>query len=89
MNKDRLEERLRSAVRHFWLTRAQQGRRQGKRTGRRDYGNRAVATGGKQLDGFCALLVELLSDQGIPAETIFRGGRADVTLPGFFRPTKQ
>jgi hypothetical protein len=41
------------------------------------------------LDGFVDLLCELLSDADVPEETVFRSRRADVSLPGFFRPTKQ
>lgn len=85
----KLDKRVSAAVRHFWQTRLQQGTRQGSRTGRRDYGNRAVATGGKQLDGFNSLLAELLVEAGLPEECIFRVGREGVTLPGYFRPTKQ
>lgn len=84
-----LDERLASAVQHFWTTRARQGQRQGRTTGQRDYGNRTVATGGRQLDGFSALVRELLVESGIPGEIIFDTGRDNVTLPGFFRPTKQ
>lgn len=84
-----LDQRLASAVRHFWTTRARQGQRQGRATGQRDYGNRTVATGGRQLDGFSALVRELLVESGIPGEIIFDTGRDNVTLPGFFRPTKQ
>jgi len=40
------EEKVASAVRHFWKTRETQRRRQGRRTGRRDYGARAAVTGG-------------------------------------------
>jgi len=84
-----LDERVADAVRHFWQTRAGQGRRQGTRSGRRDYGNRAVATGGKQLDGFNTLVADLLVDAGLPSDAVFQNTRLDITLPGFFRPTKQ
>ena len=84
-----LESRVRQAVRHFWMTRSRQGRSQGSRSGQRDSGNRTVATGGKQLDGFNLLIREILVEAGVPLESIFHAGRADVTIPGFFRPTKQ
>jgi len=84
-----LDKRVARAVRHFWETRSNQGRQQGVRSGRRDHGNRAVATGGKQLDGFNNLICELLGEAGVPKDAIFCRRRADITLPGFFRPTKQ
>jgi hypothetical protein len=84
-----LSKGIAQAVRLFWLTRSQQDRKQGSRTGLRDAGNRTAATGGKQLDGFNNLVYELLLDAGISDATIYRKGRAGVTLPGFFRPTKQ
>jgi len=84
-----LDKRLAQAVRHFWRTRTKQDRAQGSKTGRRDYGNRTAATGGKHLDGFCGLVAKLLVESGLPSSVIYRTSRAGVTLPGFFRPTKQ
>lgn len=84
-----LERRIATAVRHFWRTRTRQRKHQGTRTGRRDYGNRTAATGGKQLDRFSELVADLLVERGLPEGVIFRNGRGDLTLPGFFRPTKQ
>jgi hypothetical protein len=84
-----LDKRVARAVRHFWVTRGAQGRRQGSMTGQRDAGNRRAATGGKQLDGFNALIGAMLAEAGIPRHAIFHSARANVTLPGFFRPTKQ
>lgn len=84
-----LERRVAAAVRHFWKTRTRQRKQQGTRTGRRDYGNRTAATGGKQLDGFSKLIAGLLVERGLPESVIFRSGRGELTLPGFFRPTKQ
>jgi len=84
-----LSDRLAEAVRHFWRTRSRQGKTQGSKSGRKDYGNRAVATGGKQLDGFGNLVEKLLIESGIPRATLFRNRREDVSIPGFYRPTKQ
>ncbi len=83
-----LDRRVAAAVRHFWRTRTRQRKHQGTRTGRRDSGNRTAATGGKQLDGFCELVAGLLVERGLPEDVIFRSGREDLTLPGFFHPTK-
>ena len=85
-----LDKRVAKAVRHFWRTRTRQDADQGRTTGARDHGNRTAATGGKQLDGFSDLITELLyQEAGVPAKFIFTSGRRDVTIPGFFRPTKQ
>lgn len=84
-----LDQRVAQAVQHFWRTRTKQSKRQGSRSGQRDRGNRRAATGGKHLDGFCVLVSELLQEAGIPPELIHHRGRAAVTIPGFFRPTKQ
>ncbi|HVN86530.1 MAG TPA: PaeR7I family type II restriction endonuclease [Candidatus Binatia bacterium] len=83
-----VDPRLAAAVRHFWQTRRSQGSRQGTATGNRDRGSRTEVTGGKHLDGFTALLNDLLMEGGLPDVAILRQ-RSKVVLPGFFRPTKQ
>lgn len=85
MTRD-LEVLLGKAVRHFWLTREKQHRRQGATSGHRDTGSRSAVTGGKQLDGFVDLIGELLLDAGLPDHSIHR--RVRTTLPGYFRATK-
>lgn len=82
-----LQQRLATAIRHFWKTRQRQHRRQGTVGGKRDQGSRGAVTGGAQLDGFIRLVSELLVESGIPDATIFR--KKQVELPGFFRPTKE
>lgn len=85
-----LHDRVAAAVAHFWNTRMRQDASQGRSSGRRDHGNRTAATGGKQLDGFGQLVREILQEEAdIPQQYILDAGRANVTLPGFFRPTKQ
>ncbi len=78
-----LQARLAEAVRHFWGTR----HKQAKKSRRRNYGTRTAVTGGAQMDGFIALVHDLLVDSGLPDATIFRKSR--IELPGFFRPTKE
>jgi hypothetical protein len=72
---------LASAVKHFWETRDSQARGQTKS----DQGNRSSVTGGKQLDGFIQLLVQVAKDLGIPESCLYTKGNH---LPGYFRPTK-
>jgi hypothetical protein len=83
----RLDEQVRAAVRHFWLTRGSQSKAQGARTNTKDAGDRAAVTGGKQMDGFVDLLCGLLNESGVPDACVFRNRR--VELPGWFRAEKQ
>lgn len=85
---DTLDERVRAAVRHFWVTRASQANAQGQRTGIRDYGSRGAVTGGKQIDGFTRLVADLLGESELSPESIYIDKR-NVVLPGWFRPTKE
>lgn len=82
----RLEIRVGEAVRHFWITREQQERKQGSISGRRDYGGRSSVTGGAQCDGFINLIGELLVESGLPNAAIHT---KETILPGYFRPTKK
>jgi hypothetical protein len=84
----KLRPRVPGAVRHFWKTRSTQRKRQGSATGQKDYGSRSAVTGGAQLDGFINLFKDLLIEAGLPKSTVFTEGRTSVTIPGFFRPTK-
>jgi hypothetical protein len=81
------EQRLRNAVKHFWSTRGNQARRQGRRSGARDAGNRTAVTGGKQLDGFVELVRDFLIASGIDRSCIFCNQA--VELPGWFRAEKK
>lgn len=69
------------AIHHFWHTRDAQLLRQKKS----DQGTRGSVTGGKQLDGFIQVLVDVSTDLGVPKDCIYIKGNS---LPGFFRPTK-
>jgi len=82
-----LPNRIESAIDHFWIARSSQSNRQGSASGRRDAGRRADVTGGKQLDGFADLLSTILTENGVPPESIHQSKR--VEIPGYFRPTKK
>lgn len=84
---EELEQKLRAAIQHFWVTRDSQSSRQGARTGLRDQGARTAVTGGKHLDGFIHLVKDLLIAGGIPESSVIYRGRLE--LPGYFRPEKQ
>lgn len=82
-----IPSRLREAVKHYWVTRNSQGEKQGE-SGNKDAGARKNVTGGKQMDGFAHLIADLLVEEGIARDAIFFDKRAQRTIPGFYRPTK-
>lgn len=83
---DKLEEHLRKAISQFWTLRGQQAKTQGRTKRTKDRGNRSAVTGGKHLDGFRELVVELLIDSGLQRATIY--WRQKTELPGWFRAEK-
>src|SRR5688572_13235170 len=82
-----LDNGIREAVRHFWMTRDQQSTRQGGGDEGRDRGARSAVTGGKQMDGFIRLVRNLLIEAKVPESCIWMGKR--VELPGWFRAEKK
>jgi hypothetical protein len=75
------------AIRAFWESReaARLKQVEGERT---DQGERAGVTAGKNMDGFIALAKDIVMRNGlIHAEICLE--RRVLTLPGYFRPTKQ
>ena len=75
------------AVKHFWKARRLAARNQTKR-GVADQGNRAGVTAGKNLDGFIAMVRQIIVDNGIAKADVHTDGRVDLTIPGFYRPAK-
>lgn len=80
------EKKTHAAIRAFWQTRDDAKRKQ-KESGKSDQGERAGVTGGKNMDGFSDLVIDLVKANGLPKAEIHQK-RAVLTLPGFFRPTK-
>jgi hypothetical protein len=74
------------AIKAFWGNRELAKKKQAE-AGRIDQGERAGVTGGKNLDGFIALILDLVEANGLCHADIHQT-RALVTLPGYFRPTK-
>ncbi len=81
-----IDARVQSAVARFWRTLDGQGRAQGA-SGSSDRGGRSAVTGGRQMDGFADLIVDMLVTHGVPRESIFKDRALE--LPGYFRPTKR
>ena len=54
-----------------------------------DRGRRAAVTGGKQMEGFCELIQWICKQNGLSDADVFLSGNPELTIPGFFRPTKR
>lgn len=80
------EAKARNAVRLFWGNRKAARQKQLK-SGKADQGERAGVTGGKNMNGFLDLAVDLVRANGLADATVLQDGRV-LTLPGYFRPTK-
>jgi len=82
-----LDRTMPKAIRHFWKARSLATRSQ-KNRGAADQGGRSGVTAGKNLDGFIAMVRDLIVANGIAKSDVYTEGRAKVTIPGFYRPTK-
>jgi hypothetical protein len=82
-----IELKLKGAIAQFWSSRETQAQKQGSKTGVRDSGARAAVTGGSQMDGFVALVRDLLEESGMDRPVVYC--ERFVELPGWFRPEKK
>jgi hypothetical protein len=80
------DNKAKEAIKSFWKTREEAKEKQ-KVAGKTDQGERAGVTGGKNLDGFSDLVIDLVKANGLPNAEIHQK-RSVLTLPGYFRPTK-
>ena len=80
------ERKAHEAVMAFWGNR-EKARQKQVEAGTVDQGERAGVTGGKNMDGFTALVIDLVKANGLEHAAIHLR-RAVLTLPGYFRPTK-
>jgi len=80
------ERKARDAVKAFWRSR-ETARQKQIESGKADQGERAGVTGGKNMDGFLALILDVIKANGLAHAEIHQN-RAMLTLPGYFRPTK-
>ena len=81
------ENSIHEAIQFFWESRDKAKERQSKR-GVSDRGNRSSVTTGKNLDGFIHLIRQTIIDNGLSTSSIYTNGRINLTIPGFYRPTK-
>lgn len=80
------EQKAREAVKAFWGNR-EAARQKQIESGNADQGERAGVTAGKNMDGFLALVLDVIKANGLAHAGIHQN-RAMLTLPGYFRPTK-
>jgi hypothetical protein len=80
------ERKVFEAVQAFWGNR-EAARKKQIESGKADQGERAGVTGGKNMDGFIALVIDIVRANGLANAEIYQK-RAVLTLPGYFRPTK-
>lgn len=80
------ERKARDAIMAFWGNR-EKARQKQIEAGTVDQGERAGVTAGKNMDGFIALVIDLVKANGLSHASIHQQ-RALLTLPGYFRPTK-
>ena len=78
--------KVREAVKAFWGNR-DAARQKQIESGNVDQGERAGVTAGKNMDGFIALILDIIRANGLSQAEIHQK-RAVLALPGFFRPTK-
>jgi type II restriction enzyme len=80
------EQKAREAVKAFWGNREAAKQKQIE-SGKADQGERAGVTAGKNMDGFLALVLDIIKANGLNHAEMHQN-RAMLTLPGYFRPTK-
>lgn len=80
------EQKAREAVKAFWGNR-EAARQKQIESGKADQGERAAVTAGKNVDGFLALVLDIIKANGLAHAKIYQN-RAMLSLPGYFRPTK-
>jgi hypothetical protein len=80
------EKKAAEAVMAFWGNR-EKARQKQIEAGKADQGERAGVTAGKNMDGFIALVIDIVHANGLSHAKIHQQ-RAVLTLPGYFRPTK-
>jgi type II restriction enzyme len=80
------ETKARESVMAFWGNRDKAALKQTE-AGKVDQGMRGSVTAGKNMDGFVALVIDLVKANGLAHAEIHQK-RTVLTLPGYFRPTK-
>ncbi len=87
LNLTNYNEKTREAVKFFWETRGAAKQKQ-LHSRMADQGERGSVTAGKNMDGFLSLIIDIVKANGLPGADIHKK-KSVLTLPGYFRPTKQ
>lgn len=87
LNLANYQKKATESVKAFWGNRDAALQKQIE-AGNVDAGSRGAVTAGKNMDGFLALMIDLVKANGLKQATVIREGRIPLTLPGYFRPTK-
>ncbi len=77
------QRKAHEAVKAFWGNR-EAARQKQIESGKADQGERAGVTAGKNMDGFLALVLDIVRANGLVHAEIHQN-RAMLTLPGYFR----
>ena len=80
------QQKTHEAVKAFWGNRAAARLKQIE-SGKADQGERAGVTAGKNMNGFLALMIDIVRANGLADAELYHK-RTLLTLPGYFRPTK-
>lgn len=80
------ENKARESVKAFWGNRKAAKQKQIE-SGKTDQGERGTATAGNNMNGFLALLIDLVHANGLE-DAVIHQKRSLLALPGYFRPTK-
>lgn len=86
LNLANYERQAQEATMAFWGNR-EKARLKQIEIGNVDAGERGGVTAGKNMDGFIDLIIDIVKANGLGHANIYQG-KAVVTLPGYFRPTK-
>jgi len=86
LNLVNYEQKALEAVKAFWGNREIAKQKQ-VLLGKTDQGERAGVTAGKNMDGFLALILDIIKANGL-SEAEVHQKKSMLTLPGYFRPTK-
>lgn len=78
---DNFDELITTAIKQFWNSRTSVAVSSQE-------GGRGSVIGGKNLDGFAGIINAIAQNCGIPDECIVTTGKKNLTIPGYFRPTK-
>lgn len=78
---DNFEKKINEAVEHFWQLRLETN------SVSQEGGRGAVISGGN-MDGFASIIREIVIHCGFPEDSVIVKGKRNLTIPGYFRPTK-